>query len=57
MLLQRLHGNIDAESFDKAIATLDQSGFVTMNGINIPEYKLSQKGRELILGEVNGKVK
>jgi hypothetical protein len=54
-ILQRLHGNIDAECFDKAIATLDQSGFITMNGVNIPEYKLSQKGREMIMGEINGR--
>ena len=54
-ILQKLHGNIDAECFDKAIATLDQSGFVIMNGINIPEYKLSPKGREMIMGELNGR--
>lgn len=51
ILLQKLHARIDAECFDKAMATLDQAGFINMTGITIPKYKLSLKGREIILGE------
>jgi len=51
ILFQKLHGNIDAETFDKAIATLDQAGFITCGGTTTPVYRLSPKGREIILGE------
>jgi len=51
VLLQKLmefSEGVDAESFDKAIATLDQAGFVKQGGMTVPEYKLSQMGREKI---------
>ena len=56
-MMRMLFGRIDAENFDKAITTLDQTGYIDCGGTNVPLYSLSKKGRETILGEINVKGK
>jgi hypothetical protein len=51
-VFRRLFGRVDTESFDKAIMTLQQTGFLEVTGTSRPFYSLSKKGREAILGEV-----
>jgi hypothetical protein len=51
-IFRDLFGRIDADAFDRAIATLDQTGYITLSGTNKPLYSLSTKGKEAILGEL-----
>ena len=51
-IFRLLFGRIDAETFDKAILTLEQTGFVQIGGTNKPLYSLTPKGRQIILGEI-----
>lgn len=51
-ILRSLFGRVDIDSFDKAITTLQQTGFIEIGGTNIPRYGLTTKGREIILGEM-----
>lgn len=52
-IFRRLFGRIDVESFDKAIETLQQMGIVRLGGTSRPTYALTQKGREMIMGEIS----
>lgn len=54
-ILRLLFGRIDVESLDRAILTLDQTGFVQVSGTNKPLYSLTPKGKEMILGELKSK--
>jgi len=51
-VFRRLFGRVDLESFDKAIMTLQQTGFLEVTGTSRPSYSLTKKGREAILGEI-----
>ena len=51
-IMRSLFGRIDSDTMDRAIATLDQTGFITVSGTNVPLYSLSTKGKELVLGEL-----
>lgn len=56
-ILRMLFGRIDSETFDKAMATLEQTGYAESGGNNVTLYSISKKGREMILGEINIKGK
>ena len=51
-IMRRMFGRVDAESFEKAIATLSQSNLIELMGANRPQYRLSAIGRQTILGEL-----
>lgn len=51
-IMRALFGRVDGESFDKAIATLHQTGFLDIGGTSQSTYALSKKGKEVILGEI-----
>jgi hypothetical protein len=51
-ILRRLFGRVDLESFDKAIMTLEHTGFIQVSGTKKPSYGLTKLGCESILGEI-----
>lgn len=51
-ILRSLFGQIDSETFDKATITLEQAKMITLGGMGTATYRLSPKGREMILGEL-----
>lgn len=52
-IMRKLFGRVDAESFDKAITTLDQTGLIRVSGSSKALYSLSERGKERILGKID----
>lgn len=58
MLLSSLLGRVDAEMFDKAVITLEQSGLLAIGGSACKvTYEISGKGRMMFLSELEAKGK
>ena len=58
MLLSTLLGRVDAEMFDKAVTTLEQSGLLNIGGSACKvTYEISGKGRKMFLSELETKGK
>ena len=51
-ILQRTT-DMDSETFEKAMITLEQKGFIRVSGTSTSLYELTKDARELILGTVN----
>lgn len=49
-ILRSLFGSIDAETFDKAMITLEQANLIKVGGTSPTNYRLSERGREMLLG-------